>query len=335
MFLYCLFFIIQYLWLILFYSNLYNSERISYEYEMHGKKRQSTIYKKKTDEPKKNLLLFISGAYNLELHPYIIKTMNDIESYLPEISNKYDMVCYENKHISSIIKYDDVAHYIQKWYDERFPQTPSTTTTDSANTTTTDSTTTTTTDSQLPEITLIGYSAGGVIASHIMSRIKHLPAKFKLITYDTPWQIRDNVDAFSQYTFYRLDAVFFYKVYLTYLWHYNADQLASYLQNMRVGYRWNGSKEMFELIQNIHQYDDDEFYHNTGFNFDQSPALKVINIYNRYDPLVVRSSHNSFYENNKNKIMFENQFIEKKIVGHCSDMAFSSKYLTILASSIL
>jgi len=320
MFLYLIFFIIQYLYLIIFYSTTQNYEIEDYEYEIQGEKRRSTIYKRNPSPntkstqhtKKKNLLLFISGAYNLEVHPYIIKTMDDIESYLPHISDTYDMICYENKNISSIIIYDDVAQFIQKLHD-------------AANAT----------DTHPPEIVLIGYSAGGVVASHIMSRIKHLPATFKLITYDTPWQIRDNVDAFSKYMFYRVDAIFFYKVYLTYLWHYNADQFAPYMKSLHVGYKWNGANEMFDLIKNIHQYDDIEFYKNTGFNFDQSPTLKVINIYHQYDPLIFRSAHNLFYENHKDNIHFENHFIEQKSAGHCSDMAFSLKYLDILVPAIL
>jgi hypothetical protein len=184
---------------------------------------------------------------------------------------------------------------------------------------------------------LIGYSAGGVVASHIMSRIRHLQVqKCKLVTYDTPWQIKDNVDAFSRFWVYRIDAIFFLKVYLTYLSHYNYNEISRHLDNTRMAISWNGAKEMFRLIQDIHQYDDDIFYEKTGFCFDLGENVRVVNLYNEFDPLVVRDSHDAFYEKNRVNIKFDNTFVMKNaVVGHCSDMAFSLEYLDTFVSAIL
>lgn len=332
MFQYFIWFIIQYIYIII-YCYLWIDTNALFETEkrngeIDGYTIISTIYTCKNgsvngsvnesvngSNSKNKLILFLSGAYNLELHPYIIKTINDILHKQPEISNIYDLVCFENKNVTSLIIYDEVAKYIEDWYMKRSDGERN--------------------GGKDIEIVLVGYSAGGVVASHIMSRIGHLDASLKLITYDTPWHIKDNVHAFSEYLFYRMDIIFYYKVWMTYLCHYNYDQISHLMCKKGVGRergRGIGASEMFRLIQDIHQYDNETFYMETGFNVKLREDVKVINVYNLYDPLVVRDAHMRYFEKKKNDIKFHNTFIVKNIVGHCSDMAFSLEYLDIFVS---
>jgi thioesterase domain-containing protein len=56
------------------------------------------------------------------------------------------MACFEKYDLTSIVVYDDVALYIES-LNQSFPIT---------------------------DLILVGYSAGGVVSSHIMSRLRHL-----------------------------------------------------------------------------------------------------------------------------------------------------------------
>ncbi len=263
--------------------------------------QKATIYRA---TPRSNkVILFVSGAFCLELHIYISKIMNDILLHYPDIASQYELICFEKKDTSSIVMYDDVAYFIETIHKEI----------------------------QLEELILIGFSSGGVISSHILSRLNHISCKKLLITYDTPWQIRDNVKSFSFNRYYRIDFIFYLYVYLTYQRHYNYEEIKKW-----VNYdKWtNGYEELVSMIQHIHQFDDETFDLLTGFNYNLSEDVKVVNIYHEYDPLVVRKSHDVFYEKNKSRIVFQNHFICKKKIGHCSDMWNSIEYLEDIVQTI-
>ena len=72
----------------------------------------------------------------------------------------------------------------------------------------------------------------------------------------------------------------------------------------------------------------------TGFNFDQTKDTEVYNIYSTRDPVIIREVHDNFVALNKDKIRFFNKNIEKNTIGHCSDMAFSTNYLTDVITCI-
>lgn len=153
----------------------------------------------------------------------------------------------------------------------------------------------------------------------------------KIITYDTPWQVRKNVEAFSNNAVYRPDVLFYAKVKRTYETHYNALQIRHHLVCDKPV---KGACELVAMIKNIHGYDDDEMDATTGFNLDQDAGLVVVNLYCKYDPFVDRNVHNLYYDQIKHQIGFTTRFVEKPIVGHCSDMSFSCKYLSYLEDAI-
>ena len=125
MVLHFIWFLIQYIYLSIYsFVIVGNFVKEKFDGEMNGYKITSVIYRirknvpNQTDKKEKNkLIVFLSGAYNLELHPYIIKMMHDIAHHAPEIYNKYEMVCFENPNVASILMYDEVARYIETWYD--------------------------------------------------------------------------------------------------------------------------------------------------------------------------------------------------------------------------
>ena len=329
-------FIIQYICMLSYaYWNIHRLETYSYLHKKGEYTLESTIYKLNAHSPKisipqiikqilrndhppnvpyfsridthprkDKILFFVSGAYNLECHSYIVKTMLDLNKHHSPFIDDYEMMCFENSRVSSLIVYDDIAEFIRQMDSEK----------------------------PIQELILVGYSSGGVVSSHIMYRLNDLTHfSKKIITYDTPWQIRDNVVAFSSNTYYRMDTVFYHKVHSTYSNHYNATNLQQYLKHKKY---FNGSGELLEIIRNVHGYDEETMERETGFHLGISPKVVVINLYNTCDPVVYRPAHDAHYERVRNQIQFPVLFVEKNAIGHCSDMCFSTKYLQHLVEAI-
>ena len=304
MFLYVLIFVCKYLYINYFCSKKKpNIEKTTYPYTLKDNVEQTaTIYR--TNRNVKKVIFFCSGAYSLEYHFYISKIMYDLDVEYKTLMENYEMVCYEKLDKTSFDIYDDVHHYILHLDKEL---------------------------GKMDELILFGFSSGGVIASHIMQKCKHLDCKKKIITYDTPWQVHLNVDHFKHNLFYRFDIVFFWKVYDVYSNHYNYNDIKHHLVNKE----WNsGSNEITKVIRDIHNCSVEDFYSMTGFNFDIPEDTEVYNIYSIRDPVIIREVHDKFVALNKDKIRFFNKNIEKNTIGHCSDMAFSTNYLTDVITCI-
>ncbi len=269
----------------------------NFEYELEGDTKQTTAYQ--SPNQSKHLLVFLSGAYNLGFHAYIQKVMWDIETTCPLIAQKYTMVCFEKYDQSSICIYDDVAAWIDKLDTEL---------------------------GGIVELVLMGFSSGGVIASHVMQRLKHRNYRKKIIAYDTPWQVQVNVESFAKNTLYRPDWIFYQMVHHTYATHFNRAEIQDCLHVN--DHKWiKGAHELVNIIKRAHCYTDEDLRTVTGWNFDQTADTLVVNIYTIGDPFVNRAAHKRFVKENIDKIHFEIINLRKDICGHTSDMAFSTKYL--------
>ena len=302
---YFIIFICQYLYInYIFNTNNPNIIKSIYNYTLNNTKNYSeaTIYR--THRNVKKVIIFFSGAYLLEYHYYIRKLMYDLDNeYKNRISN-YELICYEKSDKTSFDIYDDVYNYILNLDKEL---------------------------GNIEELILFGFSAGGVVASHVMEKCRNIKCKKKIITYDTPWQVYDNINTFKQNIIYRFDILFFWKVYDVYSNHYNYNDIKHFL----IDKKWNyGSNELTKLIKNVHNCNDEEFYRLTGFNFEQTEDTKVYNIYSHKDIFAIRKISDDFVEKNKDKIKFFNKNIVKNTIGHCSDMCISTDYLTDIIISI-
>ena len=293
-------FIIQYLYLCIFWWDTTFLPHYHFTYELNGEPKKAVIYTKPAvksgvqlgNDSKRKVILFLSGSYNLEFHPYISKTIKDLGHRAPS----YEMFVYEKTDESSIVIYDEVALFIWDLHNTH----------------------------PIDELVLMGFSAGGVVASHIMNRMKDLPFKKKIITYDTPWQVQDNVESFCQNKYYRPDIVFFWKVHSTYCNHYNYNDIKQHIVSHSY---FDGARELVEIIKNVHRFTYEEMYFVTGFNIDQTVDTIVYNIYNTMDPFIDRDTHNRYFDKCAVKIKFNNVFVEKNIIGHTSDMWNSVQYI--------
>jgi len=295
-----------YLWVFSYFNPATNilSKNI-YEYEMDGLSHQATIYK--TNNNSKKLILMISGSYQLTFEFYIQKLVNDLQihPYFRNTTGQYEIVAFEKLDKSSITIYKDVAEYIKSVNSEN----------------------------PLEELIIIGFSAGGVVSSHIMSELREFSFKKKIITYDTPWQITDNVLGFANNFIYRPDIIFFSAVHRIYSNHYNFGDIKHNLikNNKNI---INGAVEMVDMIKKIHGYSTEEMQNLTGFNMNQCDKTSVINIWTTRDPFINRDTHNEFMLKNANKIKFPVINIKKDVIGHCSDLV-NSDYLTDILKAIV
>jgi len=309
MFLYFGLMIIQYgyLWIFSYFNPVMNFLFQSvYEYTMDGINHKATIYK--TNNKSKKLLLMISGSYQLTFDIYMKKLIHDIKNnpYFHNTTGQYEIVIFEKLDKSSITIYKDVAEYIKSLNSEN----------------------------PLEELIILGFSAGGVVSSHIMAELSEFNFKKKIITYDTPWQVMDNVLGFKDNIIYRPDIIFFNAVHRIYSNHYNISEIQQYLitnPNNII----NGSVELVDIIKKIHNYSHEEMYAVTSFNLNQTDETKVVNIWTTCDPFVNRCTHNDFMLKNSDKIKFPISNVKKETVGHCSDLISDAYLLDILGAIFL
>jgi len=261
-----------------------------YEYKMDGFSHKATIYK--TNNKAKRLIVIISGSYKLSYDVYIQKFIYDIKNnpYFHPKYGQYEIIIFEKLDKSSINIHKDVAEYIKSINNEN----------------------------QIQELILLGFSSGGVVASHIMNQLYEFDFKKKIITYDTPWQVMDNVLSFKDNFLYRPDVLFFMIVHEIYSNHYNSSEIKQHLIKSNTGV--NGAIELVDMIKKIHGFSHEEMYNITGFNIYQTNETKVINIWCKHDPFVNRKTHENYGIKIMDKIQFIIYNIEKETVGHCTDL---------------
>lgn len=306
MFQYLIWMIIQYICMLLFYSTNSHLLQNPYTYTMDNITHNATIYTSSA-QSKPKILLIISGSYNLTYDVYIKKLVNDLYKIHPSMIKTYQIIVFEKLDKSSIIMHKDIAQYIADIHS-KIP---------------------------IEELIIIGFSSGGVVASHIMHELSEYAFNKKIITYDTPYQVHDNVSAFGKNLFYRIDIYFFSIVYDVYKRHYNYAELQHKIDSIVNINEWfNGADKMMKLICSMHNFTHEELLQHTQFCFAQSPNTKIINIYNNKDPFVNRQTHINFMKNN-NVLDKQITNIEKNTVGHCSDMSFGHRYLHDIVENII
>jgi hypothetical protein len=214
------------------------------------------------------------------------------------IKNNYQIIIIEKLNKSSIVMYDDISKYFLYLNDKI----------------------------KIEELTMLGFSSGGVIASHSLALLKSLNCKKQIITYDTPYQVMENVLSFENNKIYRLDYYLYLIVYKTYKKHYNFDKIKEFVRYDKLT---NGASDFVKMIKQIHNFSDEEMYFRTGFNFDQTKDTKIINMYSKYDAVVNRDVSMKYIEDNKKEVTLIYDIIPA--IGHCSDMWSSNirilKYL--------
>ena len=291
-------FVIQHIYLYIYYNNpaAITKYKEVFSYTLHDEHHDLTIYK--CGNLYSNKILFIlSGAYTLCFDTYVQKMVSYL-LVIDYIRNNYQIIIIEKLNKSSIVMYDDISKYLLDLNNQI----------------------------KIEELTMLGLSSGGVIASHALALLKLLNCKKQIITYDTPYQVLENVLSFENNQIYRLDYYLYSVVYKTYKNHYNFDKIKDFVRYDKLT---NGASDFIKMIKQIHNFSDEEMYFRTGFNFDQDKDTKIINMYSVNDPIVNREDCMKYIETNKCNLTVIHDVINE--IGHCSDMGSSNirilKYL--------
>jgi hypothetical protein len=254
-------------------------------------------------------ICFISGSYQLTFHAYIKKMIYDLQQYHLDIFTEYECLVFEKLDSTSITVYKDVAHCIRKRYKE----------------------------AQWNELIIIGFSAGGVVASHIASHLKDISCTKKIITYDTPYHIMDNVARFEKNWLYRLDYLFFILAYCIYKRSKEENTNGNMISLKQIIYGYGTAAELFAMVQRIHLYTYENIYYLSSFNMDQEARTKVINISNQYDPILYKETHYQYLNRKASEgiiLSSLTHIVKKGTIGHCSDMAFDTIYLNDIVTAL-
>jgi hypothetical protein len=288
--------IIQHIYLYIFYNNTNTIIKETFSYNLDTEEHELTVYKCGNLQSNK-IFCILSGSYSLSFDTYIQKMVSDL-LVIDYIKNNYQIIILEKLNKSSIVMYDDISKYLIYLNDQI----------------------------NIKELTILGFSSGGVIASHTFALLKSLNCKKKIITYDTPYQVMENVLSFENNIFYRLDYYLYSVVYKTYRNHYNYDKIKDFVRYDKVT---NGATDFVKMIKQVHGFSDEEMYFRTGFNFDQEKDTKIINMYSKYDAIVNRDISMRYTEKYKGNFSITHDM--SSTIGHCSDMWWSNirilKYL--------
>ena len=302
---YEIYYIFKFFWMIIqtiYLSSIDHEKLKKYDikYNINNEQKSAVIYEKFDKKNVKNIY-FLSGGFVLSYTVYIKKVVSDLLKF-NFLINEYNLIIIEKKDQCNLSLYDDLCKIIG---DTIFINTE--------------------------EIIFIGFSGGGVVSSHVMHRLKHINCKKKLILYDSTFNVIDNIRQFNKFYFYRLDYLMYILVRNTYINHYNYLNIKNIINN----YPYIGDVNKFiEMVKSVQNYDDNELYSESAFNFDQSKETIIFNIHTINDNVIFNKINNMYLEKNKdNNLKIINY--NKNTIGHCSDMAFSEEYLKCLLCSIL
>jgi len=285
--------ILHNIYLILFNSNVSSIDDLNKSVYKHILKdheqsvEQSVNVYKMGNKHSKKVIIFLSGSFRVSFDTYVQKMVTNLLD-VDYIKNIYQVIVFEKLDKQTFVCVKDFETTVLTLNDEI----------------------------NIEELTIFGFSTGGVIASRIMSGLKSLKCKKKIITYDTPYQILDNVLYFENNRFYRPDFYFYYLIHKTYLNHFNYEEIKSLVKHDK----WtNGAADFLQMVLKIHNISYDELYEMSRFNFDQEKDTKVIQIYCEYDPVVIRTLTDAYIKDN---IRADTNMTNdcKKCIGHCSDM---------------
>jgi hypothetical protein len=248
----------------------------------------------------KKILMFLSGLMTCANEPYIQKAVHDLMDIYPELHNEYTVLVYENMHRTSL---EVAAHIIS--FIEHYNSCMQT----------------------IEELNIVGFSAGGILASNVMANTSFLndTCKRRIITYDTPMSIIHVMERFSKNWIYRFDFLYYYYIVLNaYRSHIDNIRIRAILhngQNRIPIYR--GVDYALGQLKRIHGLTDKELVEKTGFTYSQPEGTEIHHLYCKEDP-VIDVNFNIQYRHEKMRHLLEHKpkitVMEKPGFEHCTEI---------------
>ena len=259
------------------------------------------VWKSEPHSSNTHVIVCLSGLYSLAYHGYMRKTVEDL-LMIRGIADTYQIIVYENPRKSSLEIQEEVVEYINTINRE--------------------------TEGGLEELIILGFSAGGILASHVMHQLTDLSATKKIITYDTPFHMVNTMQSLNR-AFVSTIALryFHYEITSLYYRHYNYMNIKHHILP-----NYSGLESSLEMVEKIHGLSREQLNHYCRFQVEQLEKMVLVNIYCKYDPVVHRDHSIGTIQ-----FLYPNWRIynvEKPLVGHCSDMVYGRAYLKDIIEAI-
>jgi pimeloyl-ACP methyl ester carboxylesterase len=237
-----------------------------------SKYKNLTVYKSPAKQSGLGAVLLISGGCRLEFDKYMQKFADDMDC-------EHDLYVCENFNTHNMLCIDELSSFVKQL-------------------------------GSIP-LTIIGFSMGGVIGSHILANTGR---KATLITFDTPYAIPISApEIFEDFRFYRIDITQLY-------WLSVLNCPESNVRDIIEATSFGGYARFIERRYGILC---DEFVRLNTMNPNMRNC-RVVSFYSRCDLLVHRTSHLPIVEDFKARLNKSSSFVEREFAtlqpGHCSVM---------------
>ena len=262
---------------LIFYKNKTNINILEYE------NNNPTIYYTRLPENyDSKILVYLSGVVEFKYTPYIDKTLQHMEKYnIPSF-------VYENKNQLMFLCVDDISNFIT-FLSKKYAQ---------------------------KEIIILGFSAGGIIASHVIEKLRHITNIKRFITYDTPYSLDKVIKSFYNSYIIRFDIFISYYLHKVYLKLFK-NIIHKFNYSFIDGY--NFIYDTSKYVLPAHRY----YFRIMNMNFNLPYYIKMYNINSIKDPIANYSTNMKIINKNAHIIDFEIFTIDNKNISHCSDMFYS------------
>lgn len=227
------------------------------------------------------ILVYLSGVMEFKYTEYIDKTLQHMEKYnIPSF-------VYENTNQLMFLCVDDIYNFIIFLSNQYVDK----------------------------EIVILGFSSGGIIASHVIEKLKNIQNIKRFITYDTPYSLDKLVKSFVN-SYFRFDIIMAYYLNRIYLKLFkNITHKFSY--SFINGYNFIFDSSKYILSNNRY------YYKIMNMNFNLPYYIKMYNINSIKDPIADYATNMKIMNKNSDIIDFEIYTIDNKNISHCTDMFYS------------
>ena len=235
------------------------------------------------------ILVYLSGVIEFKYTEYIDKTLQHMKKYnIPSF-------VYENTNKLMFLCVDDISNFItflsNKYVDK--------------------------------EIILLGFSAGGIIASHVIEKLRNIKNIKRFITYDTPYSLDKVIKSFYNSYVIRFDVFISYYLNKVYLKLFK-NLINKFNYSFLDGYNFIYDSSKYILPTNRY------YYKIMNMNFNLPYYIKMYNINSIKDPIADYSTNMKIINKNAHLIDFEIYTVDNKNISHCTDMFYSDNSKLII-----
>jgi len=244
----------------------------------------------------KNALVILSGLVRLENINYIQKTVDDIH-----VESSHDVFVYENKHMLNFLCIDNIVKWIQQEIQPKYDT-----------------------------LTMIGFSNGGVIASHVMYNLENAVGKSDLllktlITIDSMNDMFDFLETYEKNKIYRQDIMGCYMT--TYTNSFSHSHIHDRIDLLDV-FKNTNLETALDYFRRMYDTEREHLRKITTREY-KLRNCNIVNIHSHHDPIIQRYHNKKQYKRLMRAIGPDLRPCVKNIafpgITHCTQMFAEDK----------